>query len=134
MIKKYSISPSFFNLFIKNNKENYKHLSEEEKIALPWFVEYAGGLKMDKKSNLYKAIKYLQEQYNIDNLQGQGVQYVFLSSDPNILVKRLEILIGEYFAGNKNSISETEAILKELINQNEIDNKQNKNVMKLFTQ
>ena len=120
--KEYSISPSFFNLFIKGNKENYKHLSEEEKIALPWFVEYAGGLKMDKKSNLYKAIKYWQEQYNIvDNLEGQGVSYVFLSSDPNILVKRLEVLIGEYFAGNKNSLSEAEAILKELMNQNEIN-------------
>ena len=75
--KVYSISPSFFNLFIKGNKKKYKHLSEEEKIALPWFVEYAGGLKMDKKSNLYKAIKYLQEQYNIDKLEGQGISYVF---------------------------------------------------------
>ena len=60
---------------------------------------------MDKISNLYKAIKFLQEQYNIDNLEGQGVSYVFLSSDPNILVNRLEVLIGEYFAGNKNSIN-----------------------------
>ena len=34
---------------------------KKNKIALPWFVEYAGGLKMDKKSNLYKAIKYWQE-------------------------------------------------------------------------
>ena len=55
---------------------------------------------MDKKSNLYKAIKYWQSQ----NLEGQGVSYVFSSSDPNILVKRLEVLIGEYFAGNKNSL------------------------------
>ena len=38
----------------------------------------------------------------------------FYPGDPNILVNRLEVLIGEYFAGNKNSINETEAILKEL--------------------
>ena len=48
---------------------------------------------MDKKSNLYKAIKYWQEQYSIDNVEGKGVSYVFLSqSDPNILVKRLRSL------------------------------------------
>ena len=47
--------------------------------------------------------------------------------------KRLEILIGEYFAGNKNTISESEAILKELLNQKEINNDQYKNTMKYFT-
>ena len=86
-------------------------------------------MKSDRKSNLYKAVNYWQSQ----NLEGQGVSYVFLSSDPNILVKRLEVLIGEYLAGNKNTISETEAILKELMNQNEINNQQYKNTMKLFT-
>ena len=54
-------------------------------------------------------------------------------NDPNVLVQRLEILIGEYLAGNKNSISEAEAILKELMKQNEINNNQYKNTMKLFT-
>ena len=127
------ITPSFFNLFIKNNKEDYLHLTRAEQIALPLFINYIGGLKKDRKSNLYKAVNYWQEQYNIDNVEGQGVSYVFLSSDPNILVKRLEILTGEYFAGNKNTISESEAILKELMNQNEINNQQYKNTMKLFT-
>ena len=74
-------------------------------------------------------MNYWQSQ----NLEGQGISYVFLSSDPNILVQRLEILIGEYFAGYKNSISESESILKELINQNEINNEQYKIVMKIFT-
>ena len=49
-----------------------------------------------------------------EDLSENGVSYVFLSSDPNILVQILEIIIGEYFAGNKNSISEAEAIFKEL--------------------
>ena len=91
--KEYLISPSFFNLFINDNKENYKQISEEERIALPWFVEYAGGLKMDKISNLYKAIKYWQDQYN---LEGQGISYIFLSSDPNILVNRLRNINWSY--------------------------------------
>ena len=40
--------------------------------------------------------------------------------------------MGEYFAGNKNIINEAEAILKELLNQNEINNKQYQNTMKIF--
>ena len=110
--KEYSISPSFVNLFIKNNKENYKHLSQEERLALPWFVEYAGGLRMEKKSSLYKAIKYWQDQYNFDNLEGQGISYVFLSSDPNILVNRLEMLIGEYFVVIKTVYQNQKLFLK----------------------
>ena len=73
-------------------------------------------------------MNYWQSQY----LEGQGISYVFLSSDPNILVNRLEVLIGEYLAGNKNSINEAEAILKELMNQKEINETQYKNTMKIF--
>ena len=77
-------------------------------------------------------MNYWQSQYRNQNLEGQGISYVFLSSDPNILVNRLEVLIGEYFAGNKNSISESEAILKELINQNEINKEQYNNMKKVL--
>ena len=101
-------------------------MTRAEQIALPLFVNYIGGLGKDRKSNLYKAIKYWQSQY----LEGQGVSYVFLSSDPNILVNRLEVLIGEYFAGNKNTLSESEAILKELMNQKEINETQYQNILK----
>ena len=52
------ITPSFFNLFIKNNRENYIYLTRAEQIALPLFVNYIGGLKSDRKSNLYKAVNY----------------------------------------------------------------------------
>ena len=90
------------------------------------FIDYIGGLGKDKRSTLYKAYNNWPNP-NLLNTQGQGISYVFLSSDPNILVNRLEVLIGEYLAGNKNSISEAEAILKELMNQNEINETQYKN-------
>ena len=92
---------SFFNLFINNNRENYEHLTRAEQVALPLFVNYIGGLRKDHKSNLYKAVNYWQSQYKDQNVEGQGISYVFLSSVPNILVQKLEVLIGEYFAGNK---------------------------------
>ena len=33
-----------------------------KKIALPLFINYAGGLGKDEKSRLYKAVQYLQNQ------------------------------------------------------------------------
>ena len=105
MRNEYEITPSFFNLFIKNNTENCKQLTDDERTALPMFIKYIGGLGKATENLFYiKLINYWQNQY--ENLEGQGVvSYVFLSSDPNILVNRLEVLIGEYFAGNKNCIS-----------------------------
>ena len=40
----------------------------------------------------------------------QKITYVFLSSDLNVLVERLLVLIGEKIAGNYNLPSETFAI------------------------
>ena len=78
---KIQITPSFFNLFIKNNREDYLYLTRAEQIALPLFVNYIGGLGKDRKSNLYKAVNYWQTQYKNQNLEGtSGISYVFLSS------------------------------------------------------
>ena len=82
------ITPSFLNLFIKNNRVDYLHLTKAEQIALPLFVNYIGGLKSDRKSNLYKAVNYWQNQNKNQRVEGQGISYIFLSSDPNILVKK----------------------------------------------
>ena len=74
----------FFNLFISGNSEDYRNFSRDEQLALPLFVEYAGGLKGDKRSNLYRAVQYSKSATDIP--PGSGVSYVFLSSDPNVLV------------------------------------------------
>ena len=50
---------------------------------------------------------------------GKGI--VFLSSDPNLLVERLQLLIGSKEARNSNTMNEISAILKELIRLNIID-------------
>ena len=67
-----------------------------------------------------------------DDIEGKGISYVFLSSDPNVLVQRLEVLIGENLSGNKNSINEASAILNELLTQNEINQQEYTNGMQLF--
>ena len=124
----FKITPMFFNLFISVNRENYRNFSNDEQIALPLFVEYAGGLKSDRRSNLYRAVQYSKAV--TDTPPGSGVSYVFLSSDPNVLVQRLEVLIGENLAGNKNSLNKASAILNELLTQNEI-NHQNSEMLEL---
>ena len=51
--QEYEITPLFFNLFIKGNKEDYTKLSNDETIALPLFIDYIGGLGKDKTFLVY---------------------------------------------------------------------------------
>ena len=127
----FEITPLFLQLFMRSNKADFTQLSDEEKEALVEFVDYAGGLGRDVKSNLYKALKFVEEsQYQ--NIEGQGTSFVFLSSDPNNLVERLEVLVGESFAGNKNAYREASAILAELLRMEELSNTEYEKGMKIF--
>ena len=156
--KEYEISPNFFELFRPKNKISALELTRIEREALPDFVEYAGGLGKDVKSKIFEAIK-LSEALNEENhdsdydgnaenfaelellrqenaynraLEGRGVaNYVFLSSNPDTLVERLEVLVGEYFAGNKNAYREASAILQ-LLRMGELSKIEYENGMKIF--
>ena len=154
--KEYEISPNFFELFRPNNKITANNLSIIEREALLDFVEYAGGLGRDVKSKLYQAIKLsealnedsdydanaenfadieLQREENAFNraLEARGVtNYVFLSSNLDSLVERLEVLVGEHFAGNKNAYREASAILHELLKMDEISKNEYENGMNIF--
>ena len=66
------------------------------------------------------------------NIEGQGTSFVFLSSDPNNLVERLEVLVGESFAVNKNAYLEASAILAELLRMEEITNTEYEKGMNVF--
>ena len=127
----FEITPLFLQLFMSGNKTDFTQLSDEEKEALVEFVDYAGGLGRDVKSNLYKTVKYIKEsQYQ--NIEGQGTTFIFLSSDPNTLVERLGVLVGESFAGNKNAYREASAILAELLRMEEITNTEYEKGMNVF--
>ena len=95
----YKLSSYFFNIYPTGNKVDVNKFNDEEKEALVEFVEYAGGLGGDKRSNLYKSIQRVKYK----NIEGSSVSFIFLSSNPNVLVERLEILVGESLAGNKNA-------------------------------
>ena len=116
---------------MRGNKADYTQLSDEEKEALVEFVDYAGGLRRDVKSNLYKAVKYIKEsQYQ--NIEGQGTSFILLSSDPNTLVERLEALIGESLAENKNAYRDGSALLAELLRMEELSNTEYENLRNIF--
>ena len=128
----FEITPLFLQLFMRGNKADFTKLSDEEKEALVEFVDYAGGLGRDVKSNLYKALKFI-EDFQYQNIEGQGTRFIFPSSDPNTSVQRLEFLVGESFAGNKNAYREASAILAELLRMEEITNTEYDKSMRLFT-
>ena len=48
------------------------------------------------------------------------------------LVERLEVLVGEHFAGNKNAYREASAILHELLRMGELSKIEYENGMKIF--
>ena len=127
----FEITPLFLQLFMKGNKADFTQLSDEEKEALVEFVDYAGGLGRDVKSNLYKALKFI-EDFQYQNIEGQGTSFIFLSSDPDTLVERLEVLVGESFAGNKNAYREASAVLAELLRMEELSNTEYEKGMKIF--
>ena len=105
-----------------------KLLMMKKKEALIKFVDYAGGLGEDKRSNLYKSIQKIKKE----NIQGSSVSFVFLSSNPNVLVERFEILVGESLAANKNAFREASAILNELLQMEELSKEEYENGMKLL--
>ena len=127
----FEITPLFLQLFMSGNKADFTQLSNEEKEALVEFVDYAGGLGRDVKSNLYKALKFI-EDFQHQNIEGEGTSFIFLSSDPNTLVERLEVLVGESFAGNKNAYREASAILAELLRMNELTSTEYEKGMNIF--
>ena len=127
----FEITPLFLQLFMRSNKADFTQLSDEEKEALVEFVDYAGGLGRDVKSNLYKALKFI-EDFQYQNIEGQGNSFIFLSSDPNTSVERLEVLVGESFAGNKNAYREASAIIAELLRMNELTSTEYEKGMNIF--
>ena len=81
------ISSNFFEIFIKGNTLNTSDFSQDQMNILNDFVDYAGGLRRDKRSNPYKVFKSYKDSL-IQEIDGNGTSFIFLSSDPNILVER----------------------------------------------
>ena len=127
----FKISPDFLKLFLKANNIDYSEFTREESDAVINFITYAGGLERDTRSNLNQAFKSFK-QNNIQEIDGDGINFIFLSSDPNTLVERFEVLVGESLAGNTNAFREASAILHELLRMKEITETEYENAMKIF--
>ena len=127
----FKISPDFLKLFLKGNNVDFSEFTTEEMNALINFINYAGGLERDRRSNLHQALKSFK-QSNIQEIDGDGINFIFLSSDPNTLVERFEVLVGESLAGNTNAFREASAILHELLRMKEITETEYENAMKIF--
>ena len=148
-----------FVLFLTNNKMQGKNMDSGSKNQIQSFlrdINYSL-LKGDKRSPRYKFIKSLHDQASLEwaspaqtlsdsesedqlnrtqyeDVQGEGTQhtYVFLSSDPDFLLDRLEILIAESAAGNNNVLDEILAIGEELHRQQEVSDEEYQNFLTNF--
>ena len=138
----YQITPFFFKLFLKGSRINANQLTDEEKEALTHFIAYAVGLGRDVKSNLYRVLNKITNydpneqsmadyELNRDEIEGTR-NFKFLSSNPDFLVERLDVLDCEHFAGNTNAYREASAILHEILRMGELSNKKYENGMNTF--
>ena len=143
-----------FVLFLTNNKMQGKNMDSGSKNQIQSFlrdINYSL-LKGDKRSPRYKFIKSLHDQASLEwaspaqtlsdsldrtqyeDVQGEGIKhtYVFLPSDPDYLLDRLEILIAESAAGNNNVLNEIPAIGEELHRQKEVTDDEYQNFLTNF--
>ena len=98
--------------------ENYK------RILVKSHALYQGNSPNSKRAKSSKSQKWLEigsKLWNEINPSKTGRGIVFLPSDPNELVERLQLLIGSKQAGNSNTMNEISAILKELMRMSIID-------------
>ena len=104
--------------FTPTDLENYK------RILIKSHVLYQGNSPNSKRAKSSKSQKWMEigsKLWAEINPPKSGRGIVFLSSDPNLLVERLQLLIGSKEARNSNTMNEISAILKELIRLNIID-------------
>ena len=147
-----------FVLFLTNNKMQGKNMDSGSKNQIQSFlrdINYSL-LKGDKRSPRYKFIKSLHDQASLEwaspaqtlfdsesedqlnrtqyeDVQGEGLKtYVFLSSDPDFLLDRLEVLIAESAAGNNNVLNEILAIGEELHRKKEVSDEEYQNFLTNF--
>jgi hypothetical protein len=118
LITKKSVNESNFTT---TDLENYK------RILIKSHALYQGNSPNSKRAKSSKSQKWLAIGSTLwaelnPSKTGKGV--VFLSSNPNELVERLQLLIGSKEAGNSNTMNEICAILKELLRMNIIDIKE----------
>ena len=111
--KEFRISPSFFKIFHKGDTLYSSNFTHQEYDALYFFVDYAGGLERDRRSNLYKILKSFR-QSNIQETDGDGTNFILLSSVSNVLDERFEVLVGESLTGKSNAFREASGVLQEL--------------------
>ena len=96
--------------------------------------------QLSEETELYDDAVSDVSQYELANtefdktLEGEGIQhtYVFLSSDPDFLLDRLEVLIAESSAGNKIVLDEILAIGEELHRQTEVSDEDYQNFLTNF--
>ena len=90
-----------------------------------------GDVKSTRARAIKRRIQEMQDEEISDRverqlkiIEGDGVQgkgYKFLSSDQDVLIPRLEILLGIKEAGNDNYLDEATAIIEELLRQEVIN-------------
>ena len=91
-------------MFLKGSRININQLTNDEKEGIVDFVDYAGGLGKDVRSNIYKLVKVI-ENTDYQAIESTG-NFIFRSSKPDSLVERLELLVVEHLASNTNAYRE----------------------------
>ena len=135
--KEYEGTRGLWELIVKNRPseslctdedlENYEEIMEETN-ALRRNYDENSPHPIASKSPKWK--KFGNRIWNrIKEREGSGINVVFISEDPNVLVKRLDLLMCSLQAGNTGVNNEIISICDELLRQNIISKKQYKDLV-----
>jgi len=120
------------NIVFKNNNDEQKVLSMQgRKLLISYIVN--NNVEFKKSANPWKLINdndpaFFNELDTVATHLGTGVK--FLSSDPKVLMNKLQILLAENKAGNNNVFNEISAISDELRRSGVLSLKQLKSLYK----
>jgi len=131
--QKYSGTKGFWELMTKKDPD-YSVITDSDKQIYFDLLDTSKALYSSngkvKSNRSYKYNYIIKPLYKQQGKTGKG--YVFLPSDPNILIERLSVLIANKFEGHTINYNEVQPILQSLLRQEIINEHGYKKVIRIL--
>ena len=125
-VKNFNITPDLQNVFTDTTGISLKKLNKKEnqtykKLLNTLNYENYRPKKGEYNSGRYKNTKNILKS---NNLQGRGIEKIFIPNNIIDIYTRLEVLLGLKLSGHTNTLTEASNLIDELYSLGEIQNKQ----------
>ena len=133
--KNFNITPNLQNVFTDTSGESLKKLDKTENRTYKKLLNTLNYENYRPKPGEYNSgrYKYTKNLLKSNNLQGKGIEKIFIPSNIIDIYTRLEILLGLKLSGHTDTLTEASNLIDELYKLGEIQNKrQYRNALNKF--